>query len=106
MRHLMPCLALAMGLVACQDRWATAPIHDPQFAEARARPVHQVIGGGSIVREDIAGAPRETYGFEAQVDAAGNVAGSAEVHFPSDSVKMRETSYTPAASLMLLSSKY
>ena len=88
MRTIVPCLALAFGLVACQDREITVSDHDAQFAVALARPVYQVTGGGSIVREDIAGAPREVYGFQAWVDAAGRVTGEAEVHFPSDVVKM------------------
>jgi len=50
--------------------------------------VYQVTGSGAVVREDIAGTPRETYGFQAQVDAAGHARGDAEIHFPSDDLKM------------------
>jgi len=88
MRSIAPFLALVIGLVACQDRQTTGPTDGPQLAVTSTRPVHQVIGGGSIVREDIAGAPREIYGFQALVDAAGRATGEAEVHFPSDVVKM------------------
>jgi hypothetical protein len=86
MRTIAPLLALAIGLVACQD--TTNPAEGPQFARASAPRVQRVVGGGSIVREDIAGAPREIYGFQAQVDASGHASGEAEVHFPSDNVKM------------------
>jgi len=88
MRTIAPLLALAIGLVACQDRLTTNSAEDPLFATATAPRVQRVVGGGSIVREDIAGAPREIYGFQAAVDAAGHVTGEAEVHFPSDTVKM------------------
>jgi hypothetical protein len=88
MRRIIPSLALAVGLVACQDSGITVPADDAQLALADAPPVRQVIGGGSIVREDLEGAPRETYGFRAQVDAGGTVTGEAEVHFPSNDVKM------------------
>jgi len=88
MRRIMPCLALAASLVACQEWGATAPEQELQVSASVARPVLRVTGGGSIVREDIAGRPRETYGFQAEVDAAGNATGEAEVHFPSDVVKM------------------
>lgn len=88
MRTIAPLLAIAIGLVACQDRLSTNPAEGPLFAKASAPRVQRVIGGGSIVREDIPGAPRETYGFQAVVDAAGHVTGEAEVHFPSDTVKM------------------
>jgi len=88
MNRLMSCLALAAGLAACQDQGATAPDAALRVAAVRAGPALIVTGGGSIVREDIAGSPRETYGIQARVDAAGNVSGSAEVHFPSDVVKM------------------
>ncbi len=88
MRTVTPLLALAIGLVACQDRLTTNPAAAPLSAVASAPGAQRVIGGGSIVREDIAGAPREIYGFEARVDAAGNATGEAEVHFPSDNVNM------------------
>jgi hypothetical protein len=88
MRRFMPFLAVAAALAACQERGITLPEEDLQLSASVARPAHRVIGGGSIVREDIAGSPRETYGFQAQVDAAGKVTGEAEVHFPSDVVKM------------------
>lgn len=83
---LIPLLAAAA--VACGDQGPALPTDAPQFAMAASRPVLRVTGGGSVVREDIAGSPRETYGFQAQVDAAGNASGEAEVHFPSDVVKM------------------
>jgi hypothetical protein len=88
MRQTIACLAVAVALLACQDRGITPPVDDPAFGLAAGRPVLIVTGGGSVVREDIEGAPRETYGFRAQVDAEGNAWGEAEVHFPSDDVKM------------------
>ncbi len=88
MRTVTPFLALAIGLVACQDRLTTYPAEAPLSAVASAPRAQRVVGGGSIVREDIPGAPREIYGFQAVVDAAGNVTGEAEVHFPSDSVNL------------------
>lgn len=88
MRHIMPYLALAAGLAACREQGAFAPEPDLQVSTSAATPVYRVVGGGSVVREDIPGSPREIYGFQAQVDAAGNTTGSAEVHFPSDVVKM------------------
>jgi hypothetical protein len=88
MNRLTPFLLLPIALVACQDRGPTVPTDGPQFQMAGGAPVYQVVGGGSVVREDIPGAPREIYGFTAQVDAQGNVRGEAEVHFPSDTVKM------------------
>ncbi len=91
MRRISACLLLAIGTVACQDRMPTAgPASAAQVpaASASASATYRVTGGGSIVREDIAGAPREIYGFQAEMDAAGNVTGSAEVHFPSNDVNM------------------
>jgi hypothetical protein len=44
----------------------------------------KVTGGGTVVREDIEGSPREVYGFNAQKMADATVKGQAEVHFPSD----------------------
>jgi hypothetical protein len=81
-------LLLPVAAVACRDQGPTAPEDGPQFAVAASRPVYQVVGGGSVVREDIPGSPREIYGFTAQVDAQGRVRGEAEVHFPSDNVNM------------------
>jgi hypothetical protein len=90
MRHVWRYLALAAGLAACQGRdgATTGPAPDPQFSASAARAAYRVVGGGSIVREDVVGSPRETYGFEAQVNAAGHATGWAEVYFPSDIVKM------------------
>jgi hypothetical protein len=88
MRRIIPFVLLAAAVAACQDRGITVPVDDAQLALARAQPVQQVIGGGSVVREDIAGTPREIYGFQAQLDTEGNAWGEAEVHFPSDDVKM------------------
>ncbi|MDH5198359.1 MAG: hypothetical protein OEY20_14040 [Gemmatimonadota bacterium] len=88
MRHVLQFVLLAIVLVACDDRGITVTAENAQFAVVGGPPVHQVLGGGSIVREDIEGAPREIYGFQAQVDADGNAWGEAEVHFPSNDVKM------------------
>ena len=44
----------------------------------------KVTGGGTVVREDIEGSPREVYGFNAQKMSDATVKGQAEVHFPSD----------------------
>jgi hypothetical protein len=51
-------------------------------------PVRWVSGGGSVVREDIEGSPRETYGFAAQISVDGSVKGQAEIHFPSSGLNM------------------
>ena len=88
MNRTMLLLLLPLAAVACRDQSPTAPADAPEFAMVAGRPAYLVTGGGSVVREDIAGSPREIYGFTAQVDAQGNVRGSAEVHFPSDAVKM------------------
>ncbi len=88
MKRVITLLPLAFAVAACQDEGPTVPVDGPQFAMGGAPPVYQVVGGGSIVREDIEGSPREIYGFNAKLDATGNVTGQAEVHFPSDDVKM------------------
>jgi len=88
MKRSISMLLLAFAFSACQDEGPTVPTDGPQFAKGGAPPVYQVVGGGSIVREDLAGSPREIYGFNAKLDAAGNVKGQAEVHFPSDDVNM------------------
>jgi hypothetical protein len=88
MKQTILLATLAAALAACQDPGITVPENDGELMLARGQPVQMVAGGGSVVREDIAGAPREIYGFQAQVDAEGNAWGEAEVHFPSDDVKM------------------
>jgi hypothetical protein len=87
MRQAIRLAALAVALGACQDRGITT-VDDGSLMLARGQPVQIVTGGGSVVREDIAGSPREIYGFQAQLDAEGSAWGEAEVHFPSDDVTM------------------
>ena len=88
MKRFMTLLLLPVAVVACREETPTSPADGASFAVVAGPPVHEVTGGGSVVREDIAGSPREIYGFTAQVDALGRVRGEAEVHFPSDDVKM------------------
>jgi len=87
MRQTILLAAMAAALAACQDRGITT-VDDGDLVLARGQPVQVVTGGGSVLREDIEGAPREIYGFQAQLDAEGNAWGEAEVHFPSDDVTM------------------
>ena len=89
MKRIATLFLALLTLAACQDRGPTAPQPELELtAAAVSGIVYQVTGSGAVVREDLEGAPRETYGFQAQVDAAGNARGEAEVHFPSDEVKM------------------
>lgn len=88
MRRAMAFLALAPLAAACQETSIIRPGEVAQYAVIGSAAVQQVTGAGTVVREDLPGAPRESYGFRAQIDAAGQVGGSAEVHFPSDEVKM------------------
>jgi hypothetical protein len=81
-------LLLAAAVVACHENAPTVPTEVPVLATVGGHPTYVVSGAGSVVREDIEGSPREIYGFQAQVDADGNAWGEAEVHFPSDAVKM------------------
>lgn len=83
---VLPLLVVA-GLIGCQDQ-PTGPDPELGLAASASSLVNQVTGSGTVVREDIEGAPREVYGFRAVVDGAGNARGEAEVHFPSDDVKM------------------
>lgn len=88
MKRMAMLAVAALPLAACQDRGPTGPEPAFELPAPGSGIVYQVSGGGAVVREDLEGAPREIYGFQAQVDAAGNVRGEAEVHFPSDEVKM------------------
>ena len=89
MKRIATLFLALLTLAACQDRGPTAPQPELELtAAAVSGIVYQVTGSGAVVREDLEGAPRETYGFQAQVDAAGNAGGEAEVHFPSDEVKV------------------
>lgn len=83
MRRIIPLLALAVGVVACQDDVPTMPPDGPLLAKAGSRPVYQVSGSGSVVREDPAGARRSVYAFHATLDPTGTASGEAEVHFTS-----------------------
>ena len=82
--------AFAVALSAC-DGAPTSPPDGlgltPSFSNGGG-PVFKVTGGGSVVRTDILGSPREIYGFNAQKDGSGAVKGQAEVHFPSDNLNM------------------
>jgi len=88
MKRLVPYFLLAAAVVACRESAPTVPSDGPVLSNVGSRPLYVVSGAGSVVREDIEGSPREIYGFQAQVDAEGNAWGEAEVHFPSDAVKM------------------
>ena len=80
MNRIAILILAVLTLSACQDRGPTAPQAELEMrAAAVSGIVYQVTGSGAVVREDIEGTPRETYGFHAQVDAAGNASGEAEV---------------------------
>jgi len=74
----------ALAVVACQDDVSTVPSEGPLFAAVGSRPVYQVSGGGSVVREDLSGTRRSVYAFSATLDATGKASGQAEVHFTSN----------------------
>jgi hypothetical protein len=84
MRRVIPYLLLAAGVAACYDDVPTIPPDGPLLAEVGSRPVYQVSGGGSVVREDPSGTRRSVYAFHATLDATGTVSGEAEVHFTSN----------------------
>jgi hypothetical protein len=89
MKRIATVFLAVLTLSACQDRGPTAPQAGLELtAAAVSGIIYQVTGSGAVVREDLEGAPRETYGFHAQVDAAGHASGEAEIHFPSHDVKM------------------
>ncbi len=81
MRRMMPYLLLAAGTAACHDDVPTIPADGPLLAAVGSRPVYQVSGGGSVVREDPSGMRRSVYAFHATLDATGHASGQAEVHF-------------------------
>ena len=83
MRRVIPYLLLAAGVAACHDDVPTIPPEGPLFAEVGSRPVYQVSGGGSVVREDPSGTRRSVYAFHAMIDATGQASGEAEIHFTS-----------------------
>jgi hypothetical protein len=83
MKRVIPLLLLAAAIAACHDDVPTVPTDGPQFSEVGSRPVYQVSGGGSVVRDDPAGPRRSVYAFSATLDATGKASGQAEVHFTS-----------------------
>jgi hypothetical protein len=83
MRGIIPFVLLGAAVAACQDDVPTIPADAPLFAAGGSRPVYQVSGGGTVVREDAAGTRRSTYAFHATIDATGAVSGTAEIHFTS-----------------------
>jgi hypothetical protein len=91
---VLACIVLSTTTVvlisACDDsQLATAgdvltiPAEGPLFSVVGRRPVYQVTGGGSVVREGPAGPRRSVYAFNAGLDATGKASGQAEVHFTS-----------------------
>ncbi len=82
-KRTFPFLLLAAAVAACHDDAPTVPDDGPLFARVGSRPVYQVSGGGSVVREDPAGPRRSVYAFSATLDATGKASGQAEVHFTS-----------------------
>jgi hypothetical protein len=84
MQRVIPLLLLAAALAACHDDGPTIPTDGPLFAEVGSRPVYQVSGGGSVVREDLSGTRRSVYAFSATLDATGAASGQAEIHFTSN----------------------
>jgi hypothetical protein len=88
---------LFLGFIACESPpadvvgpepavSASPPV--PELAVVGAPPVLEVVGGGSVVREDIEGLPQEIYGLVASLGVDGRVSGQAEVHFPSTELDM------------------
>ena len=83
MRRVIPFLLLAAAIAACQDDVPTVPLDGPLFSAVGGRPVYQVSGGGSVVRDDPAGPRRSVYAFSVTLDATGRASGQAEIHFTS-----------------------
>jgi hypothetical protein len=83
MKRVIPILLLGAAVAACQDDGPTIPPEGPLFSVVGSRPVYQVSGGGSLVREDAAGLRHSVYAFHATLDATGKASGEAEVHFTS-----------------------
>ena len=88
---------LLLGVIACESPPAdvvgpeaavSASSSAARLAAVRAHPVLQVVGGGSVVREDLEGLPREIYGLVASLGVDGRVSGQAEIHFPSNDLTM------------------
>jgi len=88
MRSIAILILAAITFAACRDESPTGPDPGARLMASASSLVYQVTGSGTVVREDVEGAPREVYGFRAVVDGAGNARGEAEIHFPSDDVSM------------------
>lgn len=77
-------LILPALLAACDspaDR-AMRPPTNPLLERSDNAPVHQVTGGGELdVAALFPGAEKETYGFSAMVDGAGNARGQMAINF-------------------------
>lgn len=77
-------LILAVIVTACgslAEPRKAAP-GTPLLARAASAPVHRVIGGGELdVAALFAGANKESYGFTAMVDGAGNAHGQMAIDF-------------------------
>ena len=84
MRRVIPFLLLAAAVAACHDDVPTVPTEGPLYATVGSRPVYQVSGGGTVVRENLSGTRRSVYAFSATLDAQGKASGQAEIHFTSD----------------------
>ena len=84
MKGVIPLLLLAAAVAACHDDVPTIPTEGPLYATVGNRPVYQVSGGGTVVREDVSGTRRSAYAFSATLDATGKASGQAEIHFTSN----------------------
>lgn len=88
---------LLLGFAACESPPVDVVGPEPEVSVSAPRaelgvvggvPVMQVVGSGSVAREDIEGVPREVYGINAGLYADGHVSGQAEIHFPSSDLDM------------------
>lgn len=59
----------------------TASSGTPAYAGSGSPIVHRVTGGGRLDLSAFGDLRPETYGFNASIDAAGNVRGEVEIHF-------------------------
>jgi hypothetical protein len=79
---LMPILAVLAGGCDSPADPSPHPSARPAFARSDNAAVHQVTGGGELdVAALIPGADKETYGFSAIVDGAGNARGDMAINF-------------------------
>jgi len=88
MTRVILLLLLAAAIAACHDEVSPIAGDGPLYSSVGSRPVYQVSGGGSVVRDDPAGARRSVYAFSATLDATGAASGQAEIHFTSNPARL------------------